>query len=112
MAEQAKARSAPGDPLYCIDELYLLPRFYADRPTYYLVTHEERRDSMVAAGQFGDLHTILHVRAGDVAAFLDAVPRYLAIVKLADLERVPPPPRSRPILVTPRYVLFTNQPPP
>ena len=51
---------------------------------------------------------VLHVPAGEVAAWLAARPGYHAIERIADLGRAPPPADAVLLAQTPRYVLFAG----
>lgn len=111
LAETARQVSEPGDPLFVIDELYLVPRYYARRPTFMVVLDRAEYDRWMTIELFREPGTVVYTPPAEVSGRLAAMPRYFAIAPRRLLSQVRPPPGAWLVRGTARYVLYTNVPP-
>lgn len=112
LAERMRELSRPDDPLYCIEEMYLLPRYYSHRPTYYVIVNKRYWESLQGIEIFREPGTVLFWPSRRIPERLAEQPRWYAIQRKETLDDVPPPRDSFLAAQTPRYVLYTNVPPP
>jgi 4-amino-4-deoxy-L-arabinose transferase-like glycosyltransferase len=89
LSQDAARLSPPGAPLLVVDELYLLPRWYADRPTTMLVTDEAAYARWRAIDPLRVADTIAYAPPDVLKARLRDTPRFVLLIHNTPGQRVP-----------------------
>jgi 4-amino-4-deoxy-L-arabinose transferase-like glycosyltransferase len=101
-----RAATPPDTPFFVIDELYLVPRWYADRTTFMIVTSERSHAIYRAIDPFGRSPTLVYTPPAEVGPRLAALPRWVALADRRRLGEYALPSQVQVLTASPRYLLF------